>query len=154
VEEENQKDFASKRIMEELRRNPDSHGNHTLENGILHYKGRLVLSSSSSWILKLLQEYHATPMGRHNFRTYRRIAQSLHWMGMKKTIYVLACLVCEQNKYQVCSPQGLLQPVPIPRAIWEEKSMDFIVRLPKSNGKDAILVVVDRLSKLWSLHSS
>lgn len=31
--------------------------------------------------------------------------------------------------------------------MWEELSMDFIVRLPKSQGYDAILVVVDRLSK-------
>jgi len=32
-------------------------------------------------------------------------------------------------------------------AIWEEINMDFIVRLPKLNGYDAILVVLDRLSK-------
>jgi len=68
---------------------------------------------------------------------------------MKKTIteYVHTCAMYQQNKYQACSPQGLLQPLPIPKAIWEEISMDFIVRLPKSCGKDAILVVVDRLSK-------
>lgn len=36
---------------------------------------------------------------------------------------------------------------PIPDRIWEDISLDFIIRLPKSSGYDTILVVVDRLSK-------
>ena len=40
-----------------------------------------------------------------------------------------------------------MQPLPIPGAIWVDVSLDFIERLPKSRGKDTILVVVDRLSK-------
>jgi len=111
----------------------------------------MVISASSSWIPRLLHKYHTTPLGGHAgiFRTYRRIGQSLHWMGMKKSVndHVQACVVCQQNKYQTCSPQGLLQPLPIPKTVWEEISMDFIIRLPKSGGKDAVLVVVDRLSK-------
>jgi len=40
-----------------------------------------------------------------------------------------------------------MQPLPIPAAVWEEISMDFITSLPKSIGYDAILVMVDRVSK-------
>ena len=110
-----------------------------------------MLSVNSMWIPILLQEFHITPIGGHSgvFCTLRRIAQAVHWKGMKKTVteFVAACHVCQQSKYLASSPQGLLQPLPIPAAVWEEISMDFIIRLPKSNGFDAILVVVDRLSK-------
>ena len=42
---------------------------------------------------------------------------------------------------------GLLQPITLPTQIWSEISMDFIEGLPKSEGIDVILAVVDRLSK-------
>ncbi|KAH0707377.1 hypothetical protein KY290_011930 [Solanum tuberosum] len=42
---------------------------------------------------------------------------------------------------------GLLQPLPIPDQSWRHISLDFIEGLPKSSGKDAIFVVVDKFTK-------
>ena len=64
---------------------------------------------------------------------------------MKK--FVRECLVCQKNKLDLAAYPGLLQPLPIPNNIWTSVSMDFIEGLPKSQGKNVILVVVDRLSK-------
>ena len=68
---------------------------------------------------------------------------------MKGTItnFVAACPVCQRSKYHASSPVELLQPLPIPKAIREEISMDFIVGLPKSKGFDVVLVVMNRMSK-------
>jgi hypothetical protein len=68
---------------------------------------------------------------------------------MKNTVqdFVKGCDVCQRQKYMASSPGGLLQPLPVPDRIWEDLSMDFITGLPKSKGYEAILVVVDRLSK-------
>ncbi|XP_026400203.1 uncharacterized protein LOC113296079 [Papaver somniferum] len=52
-----------------------------------------------------------------------------------------------RNKHENTFPAGLLQPLLIPDQAWQYISMDFIEGLPKSEHKDGILVVVDRLTK-------
>lgn len=68
---------------------------------------------------------------------------------MRKTIqkYVQGCHVCQTQKSLNTHPAGLLQLLLIPEQVWEEVSMDFIEGLPKSEGYNSILVVVDRLTK-------
>ena len=46
------------------------------------------------------------------------------------------------------TPQGLLQPKMAPDRRWKSIAMDFIMELPKSDGYDTILVVIDRLTKM------
>jgi hypothetical protein len=42
---------------------------------------------------------------------------------------------------------GLLQPLPIPEQAWQIVSFDFIEGLPSSDRHNAILVVIDKLTK-------
>ncbi|KAL4383496.1 hypothetical protein GQ457_15G026350 [Hibiscus cannabinus] len=119
--------------------------------GLVFYKNRVVVPPNSDIIRTLLREFHDSQMGGHSgvLRTYKRLAQQFYWPSMHRTIreYVSSCDVCQRTKSETLLPAGLLQPLPIPCQVWEDITMDFIEGLPPSNGKNTILVVVDRLSK-------
>nr|KYP37263.1 Transposon Ty3-I Gag-Pol polyprotein [Cajanus cajan] len=72
IDEEVKRDPILAKIIEDLKRDPDSHPQYTLEHERLYHRGRLVLAASSSWIPKFLQEFHSSPIRGHSgvFRTY------------------------------------------------------------------------------------
>jgi hypothetical protein len=144
-------DEKLQKIIADLQQDPNCRPGFEHKQGVLIYEGRLVIASNSALIPKLLQEFHSTPQGGHSgfYKTYRRIAANVYWVGMKNRIqeFVRSCDICQRQKYLTSSPGGLLQPLPIPSQIWEDISIDFITGLPKARGYEAILVVVDRLSK-------
>jgi hypothetical protein len=61
--------------------------------------------------------------------------------------FIKQCAVCQQAKVERVHPPGIIQPLPIPQGAWQDLTMGFIEGLPKSEGFDTILVVVDRFSK-------
>nr|GEU36935.1 hypothetical protein [Tanacetum cinerariifolium] len=62
--------------------------------------------------------------------------------------YVSKCLTCAKVKAECQKPSGLLFKPVIPVWKWENITMDFITKLPKtSTGQDTIWVIFDRLTK-------
>jgi len=69
---------------------------------------------------------------------------------MKRDVawFVERCLTCRRVKAEHQRPHGKLQPLEIPEWKWEQITMDFITKLPRTaRGVDAIWVIVDRLTK-------
>lgn len=68
---------------------------------------------------------------------------------MKRDVanWVVQCDVCQLIKAEHQVPGGLLQSLSIPEWKWDFITMDFVVGLPVSRTKDAIWVIVDRLTK-------
>ncbi|KAI3754852.1 hypothetical protein L1987_54644 [Smallanthus sonchifolius] len=62
--------------------------------------------------------------------------------------YVSKCLTCLKVKVKYQKPSGFLQQPEIPMWKWEQSSMDFITKLPRTpSGYDTIWVLIDRLTK-------
>jgi Integrase core domain/Integrase zinc binding domain len=72
-----------------------------------------------------------------------------YWPKLKEHViqFVQTCVNCQISKPEHSHTPGLLQPLPIPEFPWSSLVMDFITGLPKSDGKDVIMVVVDKFTK-------
>jgi RNase H-like domain found in reverse transcriptase/Reverse transcriptase (RNA-dependent DNA polymerase)/Integrase zinc binding domain/Chromo (CHRromatin Organisation MOdifier) domain/Retroviral aspartyl protease/Integrase core domain len=104
----------------------------------------------------IMRELHDCPYSGHvgETKTRKAISRRFWWPGLPKDVthYVQTCDVCQRNKPSNQKPSGLLVPLAIPEKCWESVSMDFIVQLPLTLAEcDAVLVVVDRLSKMTHL---
>ena len=62
--------------------------------------------------------------------------------------YVQGCLVCQMTKNLVNEKKTPLVPTEIPNQPWEVITADFITDLPKVEGKDTLLNVVDKFLKM------
>lgn len=128
---------------------PNDQG-YTLE-GLIKFRGKLWVAQNSALQTKIIAVFHSSPMGGHSGiqATYHRVKKLFHWKGLKMDVedFVKQCTVCQQAKHSNTLPAGLLQPSPIPAGAWQNISMDFIEGLPKSEGYEVILVVVDRFTK-------
>ena len=74
-----------------------------------------------------------------------------YWLpGIKRDVvgHVERCLTCQQVKAEHQRPAGLLQPLKIPKWKWDQITMDFMTRLPRTpKNHESVWVVVDRLTK-------
>ncbi|WVZ58303.1 LOW QUALITY PROTEIN: hypothetical protein U9M48_008586, partial [Paspalum notatum var. saurae] len=129
----------------------DSHPHFTLQDGIVRFKGRVWVGDNKIAQQHILQALHSSGLGGHSgfHATYYRVKKLFAWPKMKDDIkkFVTTCEVCQQAKVEHVKLPGLLQPLPIPDQAWSIVSLDFIEGLPCSNRYNAILVVVDKLTK-------
>ncbi|KAI3717497.1 hypothetical protein L1987_69148 [Smallanthus sonchifolius] len=119
---------------------------------ILYFMGRMWIPDSQPLLKLILDEAHKTRYSIHPGadKMYHDLKEFYWWPGMKKDIalFVSKCLTCLKVKAEHQKPSGLLQQPEIPIWKWEQISMDFITKLPRTpRGHDSIWVIVDRLTK-------
>lgn len=100
---------------------------------------------------EILKVFHSSELGGHSGEraTYQRVKLVFHWHGMKQDViaFVKKCPVYQLTKAEHSPYPGLLEPLSVPDFAWAHISMDFVEGLPTSEGKNLILVVVDRFTK-------
>ncbi|GJP69736.1 hypothetical protein CLOP_g735, partial [Closterium sp. NIES-67] len=101
----------------------------------------------------LIQESHDNPTSRHFGvdKTTKTLQRNYYWSNMANDLrkYVSSCTVCHIMKSSHQRAAGLLQPLDPPERPWQHITMDYVTGLPVGpSGNDAILVVVDRLTKM------
>ncbi|QRW15647.1 Retrotransposable element Tf2 protein [Rhizoctonia solani] len=120
------------------------------EEDLLWYRGKLVVPDSEALKERLLREFHDAPLAGHpgQQRTLELLSCNYWWPGMKSSAkeWVECCPVCQANR-QAHAPVIALKPLEVPPFPFHTILYDFITGFPKSNGHDAILVVIDSFSK-------
>lgn len=138
-------------LINNKEKNSGSHNHYSWQGGELRRKGKLVVGNVPDMRNRLIKWHHTLAQGGHSgvTATWKRLTRLFYWKGIKRDMveFIKRCVTCQKCKSDTVAYPGMLQPLPIPQRVWEDVSMDFIEGLPKSGGKEVILVVVDRLSK-------
>ncbi|KAG8913502.1 hypothetical protein FRC01_004506, partial [Tulasnella sp. 417] len=126
------------------------------EDGLIYFsdwegRGRLCVPKSKR--AEVMQEMHDNiSLGAHQgfAKTYNRIASVYYWPRMSRDIkiFVRTCDPCQKAKARRHAPYGYLRSIPIPSQPFEVVTMDFITDLPASGPFNAVLTIVDKLTKL------
>ncbi|KAF8751670.1 hypothetical protein RHS01_08248 [Rhizoctonia solani] len=103
-----------------------------------------------NWEEDLLWEFHDSPLAGHpgQQRTLELLSRNYWWPGMKSSAkeWVECCPTCQANR-RAHALVITLKPLEVPPYPFHTISYDFITGFPKSNGHNAILVVIDSFSK-------
>ncbi|GJY97673.1 putative reverse transcriptase domain-containing protein [Tanacetum coccineum] len=121
-------------------------------DGTLCLNGRSWLPCYGDLRTVIMHESHKSKYSIHpgSDKMYQDMKKLYWWPNMKADIatYVSKCLTCAKVKAEHQRPSGLLVQPEIPQWKWDNITMDFIMKLPKSSqGYDTIWVIVDRLTK-------
>ncbi|GJU03642.1 putative reverse transcriptase domain-containing protein [Tanacetum coccineum] len=121
-------------------------------DGTLCLHGRSWLPCYGDLRSVVMHESHKSKYSIHpgSEKMYQDVKKLYWWPNMKADIatYVSKCLTCARVKAEHQRPSGLLVQPAIPEWKWDNITMDFITKLPRSSqGFDTIWVIVDRLTK-------
>ncbi|GJQ96425.1 putative reverse transcriptase domain-containing protein [Tanacetum coccineum] len=142
-------------MLVENSKDPEKYRTEKLEahaDGTLCFNGRSWLPCYGDLRTVIMHESHKSNYSIYpgSEKMYQDMKKLYWWPNMKANIatYVSKCLTCAKVKVEHQRPSGLLVQPDIPQWKWDNITMDFVMKLPKSSqGYNTIWVIVDRLTK-------
>ena len=120
------------------------------EQGALLYDAKIIVPTQELQVELIKAIHEGREVGHGGAKaTQSAISQRFFIPGATKLVeqFVRNCHTCRRSKPPTRKPAGLLRPLPIPQQPWLDIAMDFVTGLPLSHGCNAVLNVIDRLSK-------
>jgi hypothetical protein len=122
------------------------------EQGLVLFRGKVYVPQDKELRRQIVKAHHDSQIAGHpgRWKTLELVSRNYWWPGISRYIaqYVKGCDRCSRTKTFPAKPTGKLVPTQIPKDIWQIITVDLITGLPESQGYNAIMVTVDRLSKL------
>jgi len=123
-----------------------------IEGGIVLKEGKVYVPKDEELRAEVIQLHHNVPAVGHGgqWKTVELVMRNYWWPGVIRDVgrYVEGCDLCQRMKNRTEKPVGKLKLSEVSEKPWTYLMVDFITKLPVLAGKDAILVVCDRLSKM------
>ncbi len=117
--------------------------------GTWYKDGRRVVTGKMEHKRLFIQAHHDTPVYGHPGinKMYQLTSRKYWWPNMRQDVsdYVKGCAECQRNKVNNRLTKAALSPIfPIHEAMpFETVALDFITKLPLSQGYDSILTITD-----------
>jgi len=131
---------------------PVSLGECEVHTGLILVNRLVYVPEIPDLYLRILKNCYNHPAAGHPGQAsmYELVFHNYWWPKIRQTIarYIQNCDTCAQIKPVRHAPYGLLKLWHVLFRKWFSVSLDLVTGLPKSNGYDTLLVVVDHLSKM------
>ena len=115
-------------------------------------EGKIYVPKDEELRVEVIQLHHDVPAAGHEgrWKTVKLVTRNYWWPGVTRDVgkYVEGCNLCQRMKNRTEKLAGILKLSEVPKKPWSHLTVDFITKLPVVVGKDAVLVVCDRLSKM------
>jgi len=149
------KDEEVVRIVKEMKKAKvkESRGEEwKIEGELVLKEGKIYVPKDMELRAKIIQLHHDVPVAGHKerWKTVELVTRNYWWLGVMRDVgrYVKGYDLCQRMKNQTEELAGKLKLSEVPEKLWIYLMIDFITKLPVVAGKDGILVVCNRLSKI------